>query len=378
MRCPSCGTDVDGQANFCTECGNALQRVPEAAPGSVDAADDTPTDPGIGGEAPTDPGHRPAPVVAEEHTTSIGPVDGGEAGLRTCPACGSPNSARRMLCGRCGAPLADEGIGDDVTPPPRPAAAPAPRRGTSRPPVRRDPRRVARRRRLTVVAVVVVGVLAGATIGAMAGLHRGPFAVAPGPPDAPGFDPGAYAPSSSPVTIASLRTATTHPPMGDRQYAPSLMLDGDLTTAWNNDGSTHPQGAGETITITLDRPAWVDGIRLANGAQADDASYHGNARIRRARLTFDGGETVTVRFLDQQGWQQLTLDHPRLTTALRIEVLDGYAGDTYDDLAVSEIAVVGWDAMGEDARIAEERAAVAPADASGPGAAPATSRRRAG
>ncbi len=414
MRCSSCGAEVEPQANFCIRCGadlrveetevtgerteapldrsaasasaSAEQAAGEQAAGTdqrppgpdravdtivseapVEAAapaDDDPTDPDLPPVQPGGPGG--AQEVAVDSTAPP------SAPLRTCAACGSPNSARRMLCGRCGRSLdrseedgAREGDAETEPPPRRraarasPAAAAAAAAGASS---TASPRRRGRRG-ISMAVVVVLGLLAGAGIGAMAGLHRGPFAVSSGPPPAPGFDPGAYPAASQTVGIASVRTATTHAPLAERTFGAALMLDDDLASAWNNDGATHPQGAGETITLMLDRPAWVDGIRLANGAQADDAGFHGNARVRRARLRFDGGEEVTVRFLDQQGWQQLSLDHPRLTTVVQIEVVDAYPGDTYDDLAVSELRLVGWDAMGEDARVAQERAAVAPADA---------------
>ena len=137
------------------------------------------------------------------------------------------------------------------------------------------------------------------------------------------------------------------------------MVDDDPTTAWNSDGSQLEDGVGETIDLFLAEPAWVQRLVIDNGFQRDADTYADNARIRRALLQLDGGEQVTIR-LEDLGLQRqaIELPEPVLTTTVRLEVTEAFPGDTYADLAVSDLELHGWTAVGQDAEIAQDRAEV--------------------
>lgn len=336
MSCPVCGTPHDPGARFCRACGTPLTDADATTPvpartgtagATVDDEDDDPTDPG--------------PVATSAVVTP--PVES----LRECPSCGATNSPRRVLCGRCGADLESGNVVEPRPRPTRPAVVAAPA----------ATRKASSGMNRTVVAIVTAALLVGAGLGAMVALGIGPFAPADGPPPAM-FDrsdyPGAPGPLDDPGI--SVGVSTTHQSTGDRSYGAARMLDDDPTTAWNSSGQTNPGGVGERIRVEFPEPVWLTRIVVENGDGHDHARFLGNARIKRAAVMLDAGVSFTVLLEDVQGPQVIMLDVPELTTGLRIEVLEVYPGDTYDDLAVSELDFEGYVATAEDAEVAAARA----------------------
>lgn len=310
-----------------------MVEVPSQDEDTAEGFDDDPTDP-------------------DGDTTVLPAAD---AELRDCPNCGAPNSARRQLCGRCGADLetgevlAGRGLA--------PGGGPGDEGSDER--LEGDRPRTGR----LVALVVVVGVLLGALIGGLIALDTGPFGddgEAEAVPDAPPFNPARYDGDPAPLAITAIGTTTTHGPLGDETYDAAQMVDRDLATAWNNAGVRNPAGVGEVIAVEFDGPVWVDEIVLGNGNQDSDSAFLGNARVERARIRFDGGAVYEVTFLDQPGLQIVELPQPVLTTGAMVDVLAAYAGDTYEDLAVAELRFGGWAAEGPDRDIGEDRAAAGP------------------
>lgn len=345
MECPACGAGLGGQANFCPDCGHRLRggaggedpdadatavvEAPEGgwpAAGQVDQAggrDEDDWSAGAGGELA---GGEGGPE------TAVGP-----GGLIECPRCGAPNSAGRVACGRCSADLATgevTGQARSPTPPvprapPEGPAEPAARSGGPGP---------------LVAGIVAVGVVAGAVLGLMVSLELGPFA-AEEPTSGPTFDPGVYPGDPEPLEVSGVTASSTLSPLGGDRFDTGLLLDGDLSTAWNNDGGEEPDGVGASLTLRLAEPAWVTALVVANGDQADDRTFLSNARARRVRIAFAGGEVVHVHLLDRQGRQRIDLPEPALTRAILVEVVEVYPGDTQDDLGISEVEVLGHTAV---------------------------------
>lgn len=331
VRCSACGTVATPGARFCRSCG-------------------------IGLESPAQPDARDARRAPDSETTGeldlvsrtsadVSPPSSGAA-LRTCPSCGGPNSASRELCGRCGADL------ETGTVPPRPDGRPAGTPQPAGPP----------RRRWVGPALLVLTVLL-ATVGGLAAAGLGPFAdhaVAVPPVE---FDEQAYGGDADRLAVAEIATRTTLEPQGGTSYDPARMVDDDPSTAWNSDGTVEEVagGVGERIELLLEEPAWVSQIVVRNGDQRDADAYASNGRIQRARVTLDGGVVLLVNLLDEGlAAQAVDLTEPVLTTGVSIEVLDVFEGDTHPDLAVSDLALHGWPAAGDDVEVARERAAARP------------------
>lgn len=318
----------------------------------------TPTDPDptsamvhpfTGDEDPTDPGE--APPVGDDATEAIA-----GSGTRTCPKCGANNSARRELCGRCGANL----MTGEVSP--RPAPRPiAPATPTEPRASERD--RATRGR--TIAIIVGAGLIVG-TLTTLVGLvwllpiwGIGPFAEDDALPSVV-FDPVVYGEETVALPLTEVATRTTEPSTGGISFSADRMFDGDLSTSWSNSGDTNPQGEGEVIRVELSSPAWVTEIVLANGDQSDAVAFTDKARLSRAVVRVDGDVVVGLVFLDAEGQQAVSFPEPLLTTAIRLEVEETFEGATSDNLAVSELSFRGHIAQGVDVERANERAQRAP------------------
>jgi ribosomal protein L40E len=308
--CPACGAVPGPEERFCRRCGTPLSTT-----GSARSA--TP----------------PREVLA---------VDGSHV----CPSCGTRNPAARELCGRCGADLETGEL------PPHPASTtwqietgelpPAPRRWW-----------------LPVLAVAVV---VAAIVGVFALLGLGPFAASTALSAAP-FDASGYPPSEVlALPLSDVATLTTRQAEEQRSFTPAQMVDQDPQTAWHAEGAELPPGAQETIDLFLEQPSWVAQLVIDNGDQADGGAFESTARIKRARVTVDGGRSVVVRLLDLGRQSQIVeLPRPELTTTVRLEVLETFPGVVRDGVAITELALRGWVADVSDADLAEERAGLGPA-----------------
>lgn len=268
---------------------------------------------------------------------------------RTCRACGASNRTTRELCGTCGADL------DSGTVPPNPVRREAPDPPTTPSvPIRHSRWVVPVIGAIVLVAVLVVGL----TLAGIGPLVRGPDV----PPVS--FDGGAYDEDPGAVGLSDVATLTMA--SGSDVEAPAAIADGDPTTAWRSDGTAadlDPETGGETIDLYLEAPAWIERFVLHNGDQLDAETYRASARLGRVRLTFDGGEVALVDLLDHGlEAQEIVLPDPILTTVVRIDVLDAYDGEDNDELALSEVALVGWVADDGDAATAAARAELDPAD----------------
>jgi hypothetical protein len=352
LHCPRCETKATPGARFCRQCGVQLPGTApaeEPADGAPAVADDGP------GSAPrptaSDETSRQQPVrvapderdAGEGETAAISTAGVAAATRRTCPSCGAPNSVRRELCGRCGADLE---TGSTL---PRPTQE----RPPEEPPDEPAGQAPGRRLLPLLFGIVLIVALIVLALG-LAGL--GPFAQQVGMPSA-AFDEAAYPGEVDELVLTDIAARTTREASGNESFEPPQMADANPDTAWNNDGEQLGDGVGEVVDLFLSEPAWVERVVVTNGYQLDSDTYAAHARIKRAGINFDGGERVVANLLDLGLERQaVELPEPRLTTTVRIEVLETFPGDTFPDLAVSDIELEGWTADGEDVDIAVERA----------------------
>ncbi len=362
VTCRTCGAPNHPARPACGRCRGDLPRwVLEASEPSADA-EDAPTgamaavSPDGGGDvddtadAPTAAQPPVGPARGEvdgDATAAVAPVRAATADDATAAVGAAPPMATAAIeRGR----RAGERVLDLLRGPEPSDTQPLDPTGTTPPPTPSSGRGMPRR---SVLLVSVLGLAAGAVVGIAAaqGLFSGD-----GDTAAPAFDAGVYRRPAERLAVAEVAATSWLPPTGTTAYEPELVLDDDLATAWNSDGAGRPDGVGEEFTIDLADPAWLTAIELANGYQRDDVRFLANARLQRATVTFDGGVRVNVVLLDESGWQRVPLPAPILTTGLTLEVVEVFPGDTYRDLAISGIRLLGHEALGADRELALERA----------------------
>jgi hypothetical protein len=315
---------------------------PPTAPGTPGGGDDGNV---LAAERDTEPGAGPGPGADVGRATRVL--------ARVCRSCGAPNDASREICHACGA---DVDSGEDL---PQPA--------TIADPFRTEPVLPRRRRARWWWPVLAVLVVAGAVVVGLSVMGIGPLAPEPELPAA-SFRAERYPEASiEDLPLAYLGTLTARPSEDARGFDRDQLADDELTTAWHADPGARPDGRLETVELILEQPGWVSHVVVANGDQFDPSTFAAAARVERLRLRFDGGRIRTAVLLDLPGRQEVTLDEPVLTTAVRMEVLSEFPGEPSQGVALSDVDLRGWTADEQDTVLAERRAEVDPAIPAGPG-----------
>lgn len=185
------------------------------------------------------------------------------------------------------------------------------------------------------VVVVALGAVLGTVVGLAVWLQldRGPGGAAPS------FDVGLYPDEPEQLEVVSVSASSQLPSDGSSGHGPELVADGDAGSAWS-EGAEGP-GVGETLTLELAGVSWVTSLVIRNGHQGDETTYLDHTRAARVVITFGGGATFVAELQDRSGRQALDLPEPVRTGTITIEVRDVVLG-RHDDLAFTEIDVLGW------------------------------------
>ena len=305
-----------------------------------------------------------------------------------CPKCGAQNKRTRFFCDQCGAYIRPQSREMEqplaVPPPPAastPPAMPAVTEATAPEAPASHPRGAGRLARFAPVLALlaVLAVLAAAVLATLrpfddqvASSVPGTGTTSTGPAVASTTTPAVAAiTSSTPAPIATTSTAavpttstttagptttTTKPTEalppdkveatsqlaadGTTTYGPGNLVDGKLATAWNE--GAPGTGEGQYVSFRYKRTVRVTGLRIANGYQKTDATFAGNVRLRRLRVSFSDSPPVEIELRDAKGFQDIILDRPSVLTSLRLTILSTYPERQWDDAALSEVQVVGY------------------------------------
>ena len=161
-----------------------------------------------------------------------------------------------------------------------------------------------------------------------------PEVIPAGPPSEPEREP---APAVSMTAITSVDASSC---LSESQYSlyhtPDRIMDGDLATAWVEDGTG--EGIDESITFTFDGVYLVSGMCIHAGYQKSAELYEKNARPASLTILFSNGGTQTVTLQDVNGPQDIVFPAPVETASITLVISSVYSGSKYTDTAVSEIS----------------------------------------
>jgi hypothetical protein len=125
-------------------------------------------------------------------------------------------------------------------------------------------------------------------------------------------------------------------------YGIANTLDGQVTTAWNSDGSSPGstvQPVGQKLTYKLATPQHIVGVRIINGFNPNDANHKftDNYRVHSMALR-GGGKERQVDLADSFAPQFVEVDFPS-ADALELEVLSVYPTTKWNDVGITEVQI---------------------------------------
>jgi hypothetical protein len=154
------------------------------------------------------------------------------------------------------------------------------------------------------------------------------------PPRAPGVGCANF---SAPAGVDRYCASSVLPPQFGNNYEARNLFGAQPDMAWVE--GTPGQGNGEWVTVEFDSERLVKAIVVRNGYQKNDDIYGKNSRVRRLRLVFSQGETLTFTLQDRTGPQTITLDRPVNARWIEFVIDDVYPGSRYSDTAISKLFV---------------------------------------
>ena len=121
-------------------------------------------------------------------------------------------------------------------------------------------------------------------------------------------------------------------------HVPSLVIDGNVTTAWAVQNSR--SGVGDYVTLNLGGTYTVSGFDIYAGHHKSQDLYMKNCRPSRVTAIFSDGTSQTFVLNDVMTMQRQTLSKPVETTSVTFRIDDAYIGNKYPkDMCVSEISL---------------------------------------
>jgi hypothetical protein len=119
-------------------------------------------------------------------------------------------------------------------------------------------------------------------------------------------------------------------------YRATNLLDGDLTTAWE-EGAEGP-GLGEWVLFEFSRQVVLTRVEVANGYQKDEDRFLGNPRVKAMEVAYSNGTTQLINLLDTEEFQSITPTRQPVEW-VKLTIVSVYPGEEWDDTALSEVRI---------------------------------------
>lgn len=133
-------------------------------------------------------------------------------------------------------------------------------------------------------------------------------------------------------------SSTLKEPDGSEHPAENV-TDWSRESAWVE--GVEGNGLGESLTLTLAKPAKVNRVGIRNGYTKSPKLYLANSRVMQLRVSVNGGKAFTVELPDEYlEHEHFWFDLPKtegLVKTVRLEIGAIYPGTAYTDTAIADI-----------------------------------------
>lgn len=145
-----------------------------------------------------------------------------------------------------------------------------------------------------------------------------------------------------------VKTTTKAEPSGGMTYDAANIIDGNMKTCW----LSATDGKNEDIEITIDleevegiTQAVVSDIYFFSGNRKDYQTWKDYNRIKKVTMMVNDLPYGEIKFEDTYKQQSIDLDKFKIDRSrrcrIRIRIVDVYKGNKYNQLAVSDIQLLG-------------------------------------
>jgi len=147
-----------------------------------------------------------------------------------------------------------------------------------------------------------------------------------------------------PWEVDVVPSATPNDKNGHPVYATN---DDDATSAWVDDGAS---SIGTKLIFRFPKklPKELEqtpfyGFDIANGYTKSETIWKSYARIKKAKLSYNGRALYTIDFPDTRRWQQVSFDDIMIKhgDSMTLEILEVYPGTKSQQVAVTELVLQG-------------------------------------
>jgi len=154
------------------------------------------------------------------------------------------------------------------------------------------------------------------------------------------------------ATWWSVEASSALAPQSGNSYEAEMLNDGDISTAWVEgcDGN----GEGEEVRFIIEDyrmeeedfepvgyPLW--GMTFLNGYRKNPEIWQANGRVRTALVSVNSNPLCVIELLDTMDAQFVSLPDVYVAhgDTISIEIIDVYAGTTWEDTAITELILEG-------------------------------------
>lgn len=129
---------------------------------------------------------------------------------------------------------------------------------------------------------------------------------------------------------STLKSTSTH------SYRPTNLVDGDVTTAWNE--GAEGLGLGEWVKFEFSRQLVLTRIEIANGFQKDDDRFAGNPRVKTLKVEYSTGTVQLVDLLDTPDFQTIVPTRQPVEW-MKMTIVSVHPDYEWEDTALSEVRI---------------------------------------